>query len=136
MMEDKQLSKGIFWIIDIENFEDDPMIFRIPVDPMGIIDDSVDRAMLNSKQHENYNHKKKWEILNTKVTRNKRFDHYPRGRVEIRQHRAIIYATPCICTEEIIDFIRNEFNLTDENGIRSVCVIPDYSEHYKCHFDE
>lgn len=131
----KQLSKGIFWITDIENFECDPMIYRIPVDPLGNIDDSVDRAMLNSKQHDNYNHKKKWENLNTKVRRNKRFDHYPRGRVEIRQHRAIIYVTPYTCIEEIIDFIRNEFNLTEENGIHSVRVIPDYSEHYKCHLD-
>ncbi len=129
------LYKGIFWITDMDDIEKNEMIYRIPVDPTGRIDDSFDRTKLNSKKQDNYNHKKMWESLNTKETRNKCFDHYPRGRVEISSGKAVIYATPCICTEQIMDFIRNSFELTGDNGIQKIVVKPDHSEHYKCYLD-
>ncbi len=129
------LYKGIFWITDMENIEENTMIYRIPVDYMGNIDDSVDRTTLNSKNHDNYNHKKMWNSINTKETRNKSFDYYPRGRVEISGGRATIFATPCICTEEIIEYISKMFEITNENFIHTVKVVPDYSKHYQCFLD-
>lgn len=129
------LSKGIFWITNPDCVEENELFFRIPVDSMGVIDGSVDRTVLNSKNQDNYNHKRTWESLNTKESRNKRFDYYPRGRVEITGGKATIFATPCICTEEIVFYIIKEFELTEENGIQRVVVIPDHSEHYKCYLD-
>lgn len=129
------LCKGIFWVTDKENVEENHMIYQIPVDHMGHIDESVDRSQLNSKNKDNFNHKTTWKSLNTKETRNKRFDYYPRGRVEISHGKAIIFATPCICTEEIMGYIKEKFELTVENGIQTVIVMPDYSEHYRCHLD-
>ena len=130
-----RLFKGIFWITNIDDIEDNDMFFYIPVDLSGNIDDSADRTKLNSKKHDNYNHKKTWESLNTKETRNKEFDYYPRGRVEISNGKAIIFATPRICTDNIIDLIKRRYSLSEENGIHTVTVIPDHSEHYKCYLD-
>ncbi|NLT47103.1 MAG: FHIPEP family type III secretion protein [Clostridiales bacterium] len=129
------LCKGIFWITDMENVENNHMIYQIPVDNMGNIDESVDRTTLNSKNQDNFNHRKTWKSLNTKETRNKAFDYYPRGRVEISRGKAVIFATPCICTEEIMKWIQEKFELTVENSIQTVIVMPDYSEHYRCHLD-
>ncbi len=129
------LCKGIFWITDMDNVEENKMIYQIPVDNMGNIDEAVDRTTLNSKNQDNFNHKKTWESLNTKETRNKEFDYYPRGRVEISRRTAIIYATPSICTEEIMDYIKEKFELTEENGIYTVVIMPDHSEHYRCYLD-
>ncbi len=135
MNREERLYKGIFWITDI----DDPIMgnlyFTIPVEPDGTIDPSVDRMSLNSKNNDNYNHKMVWENLGSKVTNNKSFDYYPRGRVEISNGKAVIYARPYICTEDVIDWIKDTFQLTDQNGINSIRVVPDNSYHYKCYLD-
>ncbi len=132
---DKQLYKGVFWITDLENLDENELFFRIPVNSQGMIDPLVDRMSLNSKNNDNYNHKRLWESLGSKVTHGKRFDHYPRGRVEISNEKAIVYASPYICTEDIIDWIKDKFNLTEQNGIKYVRVVPDNSRHYKCYLD-
>ena len=132
---DKRLYKGVFWITDLENMGENDLFFKIPVDSQGVIDPSVDRMSLNSKNNDNYNHKRLWERLGSKVTHGKEFDHFPRGRVEIANEKAIIYASPYICTEDIIDWIIDKFNLTEQNGIKSIRVVPDNSSHYKCHLD-
>lgn len=129
------LSKGVFWITDLEELENNKMFYPIPVDPMGNIDGSFDRRKLNSKKGDNYNHEKLWKNINTKETRQKEFDYYPRGRVEISGGKAIIYASPHICTEEIAGVIREKFHLTEENGIKEIVIIPDYSKHYQCYLD-
>ena len=135
-MTDYVVFKGIFWITDLENVAENRLYFRIPVDAMGIIDPSVDRMSLNSKNLDNYNHEKVWESLTSKETHNKRFDYYPRGRVEISRGKATIYANSHICTEEVVEWIRDRFNLTEENGILSVRVVQDNSAHYKCYLDK
>lgn len=131
----KPLCKGIFWIIDMENIDENSLIFPIPVNFLGTIDDSVDRRKLNSKNHDNYNHEKTWKSLDYRATRNKRFDFYPRGRVEIRNRKATIYASPYICEEDVMEWIIENFGLTKENGIQKIRIIPDNSSHYRCHLD-
>lgn len=132
----KQVYKGIFWITDLENIAENKLFFRIPVDPFGNIDPSVDRMSLNSKNLDNYNHKNVWEGLSSKDTQNKGFDYYPRGRVEISKGKATIYANSHICTEDIVEFVRDRFNLIEENGICKVRVVPDNSFHYECYMDK
>lgn len=133
--EDSQLYKGIFWITDLDNISNNELYFQIPVDFLGNIDPSVDRIRLNSKNNDNYNHKNMWNDLSSRQTHNKSFDYYPRGRVEIMNGKAVIYANPNICTSEVVDWIKDRFNLTNHNGIKSVKVMPDHSEHYKCYLD-
>ena len=133
--EDSQLYKGIFWITDLEDVDKNDLYFQIQVDFLGNIDPSVDRIRLNSKNNDNYNHKNLWNDLSSRQTHNKPFDYYPRGRVEITNGKAVIYANPNICTGEVVDWIKDKFNLTSHNGIKSVKIMPDYSEHYKCFLD-
>ena len=128
--DNEKLYKGVFWITDQEDLDNNELVFRIPVDPFGNTDPSVDRSTLNSKNHENYNHRKLWESLGSKITHNKEFDYYPRGRVEISNGKAVIYASPYICTEEIIAWIKSMFNITEHNGIKKIRVVPDNSAHY------
>ncbi len=130
-----QLYKGIFWITDIDEVSSESLVFLIPVDSIGNIDPSVDRMNLNSKNNDNYNHKKLWESLNSRETHNKSFDYYPRGRVEVSKGKATIYANPHICTETVVEWIVETFNLTEQNGIKKIKVVPDNSCHYNCNLD-
>ena len=130
-----QLCKGIFWITDQEDIYSNKLVFLIPVDNFGNIDPSVDRLSLNSKNHDNYNHKKVWDSLNSKDTHNKSFDYYPRGRVEIANSRATIYASPHLCTDAVIEWVKDTFNLTEQNGIKRIRFVADHSDHYLCCLD-
>ena len=135
--EDSQLYKGIFWIKDVDDIAQSILYFQIPVDASGTIEmDALDRLRLNSKNNDNYNHKLVWADLTSKETGGKPFDYYPRGRVEISNGKAIIYANPNVCSAELVYCLKKFFNLTSHNGINSVRLIPDFSDHYKCYLDE
>lgn len=125
-------NKGIFWIKDIEAM--DIVVQKIPCDSLGNIFDSS-ALNLNSKNHDNYNHKKSWEGFEHNVTDGKEFDYYPRGRVEINKGRAKIFLSPYLATDEVIDVLIRIFALSEQNGINSIQVIPDYSKHYRCYLD-
>ena len=128
------LFKGIFWITEPDDLTQEQLVFRIPVTPMGEVIDP-EKLDLNSKNVDNYNHTFLWESLPSKVTHNKPFDYYPRGRVEIKRGKAVIYANPNVCDENLQEFLINRFGLTQENGIFSVTIKPDGSKHYKCYLD-
>lgn len=70
------------------------------------------------------------------MTNNKKFNYYPRGRVQIANGKATIYANPNICTQDVMYFIIDMFNLSGSNGITKIRIIPDGSDHYKCYLDE
>lgn len=132
--EDSQLYQGIFWIVDTDNLENNKSYcFLIQSKSDGTID--YFELDLNAKSGTTYNHKKVWENLHSNLTHNKSFDYYPRGRVQINSGKAIIYMNPNICTEEIVDFIVDTFNLTKYNGINKVIPKADGSDHYRCYLD-
>ncbi|MBQ2642894.1 MAG: hypothetical protein IJF94_03740 [Eubacterium sp.] len=128
------LTKGIFWIKDTDDFTDN-VVLTILVDAQGNVQ-NVGNLDLNSKKKDNYNHKLTWEKLEKKDTNNKPFDYYPRGRVEIKNGKAIIYASPYICGDELIEWCVEMFGLNRYNGISDVNCKADNSEHYKCYLDE
>ena len=130
------LYKGIFWIRDPENIGDNSLCFMIPVNSHGEIDPVLDKTGLNSKNQDNYNHRKLWESLDSKVTGNKNYDYYPRGRIEIKNGKAIIFVSPHLCRDDIIEWVTGEFHLNEQNGIKTVRVVPDYSIHYRCYLDD
>ena len=133
--EDKNLYKGIFWIVDLDNLESNKnYCFTINSDING--NPLVDRSMLNSKNGETFNHKATWEKLPKQYTHNKPFDYYPRGRVEINNGTATIYLNPNIANDDVKEFIINTFNLTESNGINKVRLFPDGSSHYECYLDK
>ena len=129
-----ELYKGIFWITEVDDWSAEQLIFRIPVTPAGKVIDP-EKLDLNSKNVDNYNHCLLWESLPSKITHNKPYNYYPRGRIEIKHGKAIIYANPNICCEELVDFLVKRFGLTEANGIAEVRLNPDGSNHYKCYLD-
>lgn len=134
LTEDRDLYKGIFWITDRDNVYANQLYFQILITPDGDVI-SPNLYHLNSKNGDNYNHKIVWSELSSRDTHNKPFNYYPRGRVEVNRGKATIYANPHICTDEVLDWIIDKFNLTKANGITKVVMNPDGSEHYKCHLD-
>lgn len=130
--EDRELYQGIFWIVDMNNLENNkPYCITIPSDSEG----NVDGEGLTAKSGTTHNHKKMWEMMDHKLTKNKSFDYYPRGRVQIANNKAIIYMNLNIYKEEIVDFIVDTFNLTKYNGINKIVPKADGSSHYKCCLD-
>jgi len=135
LTEDKNLYKGIFWIVDLDNLEKNRnYCFTVSSDIDG--NAVADRDLLNSKNGETFNHRATWEKLPKQYTHNKSFDYYPRGRVEINHGTATIYLNPNIATNDVKDFIVDIFHLTRSNGINKVRLFPDGSEHYKCYLDK
>lgn len=128
------LYKGIFWIVDPDQPENNKeYCFRIPVTAAGVI--ISDTFVSNAKSGSTYNHEATWNAMSGRTTRRQPFDHYPRGRVEIKNGTADIFLSPHINVPDIIGFIKEEFRLTAQNGIRKIRIHADGSEHYKCYLD-
>ena len=131
----RSLQKGIFWIIDRENLENnEPFLFRIPVDCAGTPCYLTSIPRPNSKRGDNYNHKLTWyQHVPEELRRGKPYDWYPRGRVEIRRTgRATIYLNPDLATDAVISYITEKFNLQHLN----VKVVADGSGHYAYYMDK
>lgn len=127
--DEQREKKGIFWIVDRKNLQNnEPYLFRIPVDPVGVPCFLTPIPPLNSKRGDNYTHKKTWErYLSAELRRGKPYNYYPRGRVEIKEKsKAKIFLNPDIATDKIIAYIIEKFRLQH----REVKVVADGSKHY------
>ena len=122
----RMLYRGVFWIRDLN--EGDIIALRFTSDENGVLTDSS----LTSKD---INHKRLWAQLDSVVTGGYPFDYYPRGRVELRRGRALIFCSPHICTEQLKALITEHFGLTSDNGIKEVILKADGSAHYRCELD-
>lgn len=134
--EDRDLYKGIFWVKDIDNIESTDLYFQIPCDMNGDVDTEAISTSYSSKNSRNYNHENVWKSLKSDMTDNKKFNYYPRGRVEIANGKAVIYSSPYISNDALKNWAIDKFNLTSHNGIKSVRLVADGSDHYKCYLDE
>ena len=120
------LCRGVFWIRDLN--EGDIIALRFPSDENGVLTDTA----MTSKD---INHKRLWDQLDSVVTGGYPFDYFPRGRVELRRGRALIFCSPHICTEQLKTLITERFGLTSDNGIKEVILKADGSAHYRCELD-
>jgi len=59
-------------------------------------------AAFRSKSGENYNHKTEWAKLGRRVTGDRPYNYYPRGRVEIRNGKAVIFLNPVLDTDSVL----------------------------------
>lgn len=133
--ESSELYSGVFWIPNLDDINKNKnYCFQIPTLSSGEIDS--DGLELNAKSGTTYNHEKLWNQLSTSMTNNNPYNYYPRGRVQITNGKAIIYLNPNINTEEVQEFIKDEYNLTERNGIKKIIFNSDGSDHYKCYLDE
>lgn len=136
--EDHQLYRGIFWITDLNNLYSTNLYFQIPCDENGDICDFDFRIpdTMSSTGSDNYNHKRVWSNLTNKETKNKPFDYFPRGRIEISNGIAKIFHSPYIDQNELKSWAIDKFNLTLSNGIKKIKMIADGSAHYRCYLDD
>lgn len=119
------LYKGVFWVIENNIVSEKKLC-----DELGnLIPDESERCP--GKVWSN-NHKKIWSELPRKVTQGKAYNYFPRGRVEIRKRKAIIFLNPCICYERMIHKIKAEFGLDKNEILGDILVKADGSSHYKC----
>ena len=120
------LYKGVFWVRSLK--EGDMIALRFLSDENGVLTDSG----ITSKD---INHQRLWERLDSVITGGYPFNYYPRGRVELRRGKALIFCSPHICTEKLKSLITERFGLMAENGIKEVLLKADGSAHYQCGLD-
>lgn len=126
------LYKGIFWIKDIKNLYKSTINYKIPCDKFGNIYYEGKYVNAMGKSESNFNHKKLWSMLPTTITNNMTYDYYPRGRVEIKKSKATIFIS-CYLSDyqdELVEYMYNEYNITEKNGINRILICIDGSEHY------
>lgn len=134
LFEDSNLYKGIFWIADKNDpYNNSNYCFKIYSDVNGNAIELDDIGV--AKSGNTYNHKLVWSQLPKSQTHGKSYNYYPRGRVEIHNGVAKIFLNGNINYEDVITFLKHEFNLTSHNGIKKVQVIEDNSFHYLCYLD-
>lgn len=110
-------SNGVFWVIDGE-------LFAFPFYE-GYSGNGV------AKSGSTFNHEKLWPEIAPKFCRNKSFDYYPRGRVQLKNDgSSVIYMNPNI-DESMIPEIKRQFGLRSDPEIHL-----DNSIHYRCHLDD
>ena len=120
------LYRGVFWVRSLSG--NDIIALRFLSDENGVLTD----GSLTSKD---INHQRLWERLDSVVTGGVPYNFYPRGRVELRRGKALIFCSPHLCTEQLKKLITERFGLRAENGIKEVLLKADGSAHYKCELD-
>lgn len=118
--------KGVFWVIDGKVVSK-----KVRCDEFG--DMIIDEDREYPAEIWSNNHKKIWFTLPRTVTQGKAYNYFPRGRVEIRNKKAIIFLNPCLCYEEMIRKIKMEFRLEKNKDLRDILVKADGSKHYRCY---
>ena len=112
--------KGIFWWIG-----EKPITVKVECNADGI---PLMPADFSAKSGQNFNHKAEWEKLPRRVTDHLSFDHYPRGRVEIRKGKITIWLHPSLNNDAVLARLKAEFALEQNLPLR---VVSDGSRHYR-----
>lgn len=119
--------KGIFWFVK-ESGDDEFRIISKTISP-----EDYDFTG-NSKNGETYNHRLTWNLISAnepRTIRNREWNYFPRGRVEIKRNKATVYLNPVLNEEKYQKKITEAFNLSSLN----VRFVQDGSEHYRCKTD-
>ena len=118
--------KGLFWLAD----SDILITYKILCDTEGI--PKAQDLPYNSRRGDSFTHKATWEEASRsqpREIRSKTWNHFPRGRVEIRMSVATVYHNPALSSPQFEQRIMEEFELTD--AALAVRFIPDHSKHYR-----
>jgi len=134
----EEVSKGIFWFIcsfdeknECDFSEAELIALVIPHNFNGY---SIGGLQFNSKKGTSFTHKATWYKLVQfrKDLRRYQWNYFPRGRIEIKKNKALIFVNPNILKFDLYkQRIVQEFHL--ENIFVKVFV--DHSIHYNCHAD-
>ena len=121
------MRKGIFWCT---NFDAEcPKLIAVSVacDKNG---DAKEPVQFSSKSGNNFNHRPEWERLDRSITAGRPFNHYPRGRVEIKNGKATVFLNPAINKECIVRRIMDAFELMT-GELNCINIKSDGSSHYR-----
>ena len=91
-------------------------------------------CVFNSRKGDAFTHRKTWAMLTGKRRELRRYDwnYFPRGRVEIRRGKAVIFMNPRILScENFQEKLVERFHL---EGME-VRIAADCSRHYRCYGD-
>ena len=113
--------KGIFWLKNEEI-----VTVKVRCDGEG---NALEDCIYSSKSGENFNHKAEWAKLPRAVTEGRNYNYYPRGRVEVKNQKAVVWLSPALLTEETVNAVRQAFALNEEET--PVAVKADNSNHYR-----
>ncbi|MDR1204293.1 MAG: hypothetical protein LBL26_02285 [Peptococcaceae bacterium] len=119
--------KGLFWLADDGGL----ITYRISCGADGT-PEAADLPY-NSRKGDSFTHKATWEEAareQPRAVRSKPWNHFPRGRVEIKAGKVTVYHHPALGSPEFEQRIRGAFAL---DGVPSLEVrfISDHSNHYK-----
>ncbi len=122
------MKKGIFWYVS--GGEDGPGLVTVSVkcSPDGT---ALEPCGYSSKSGDGFNHRAEWTKMGRDVTGGHPFDHYPRGRVEIRNGKATVYLSPYFMENGLFGLIYKEFGLDEPGALKSVALKADGSRHYR-----
>lgn len=121
------MKKGIFWCDSFGCDSPHLIVVSVKCDADGKSDRPID---FSSKSGQNFNHKAEWQKLSRSVTRGQPFNYYPRGRVEIKNRKATIYLNPDLNNTVVLNKIIEDFELKNQQGLKSIAVKSDGSSHY------
>lgn len=122
------MKKGIFWCRNYLTEEAELLIVAAECDRTGNALDP--EAAFSSKSGKNFNHRIEWQRMERSVTQGFSFDHWPRGRVEIRNGRATVFLNPDLNTEEFVLKLTDVFGL-NSGELESIRIVNDGSIHYR-----
>lgn len=121
------MKKGIFWCDSFGCDSPHLIVVSVKCDADGKSDRPIG---FSSKSGQNFNHKAEWQKLSRSVTRGQPFNYYPRGRVEIKNRKATIYLNPDLNNTVVLNKIIENFELKNQQDLKSIAVKSDGSSHY------
>ena len=127
------MKKGIFWCVNVESTQPQLITVSVNCDADGHAESKV---TYSSKSGDNFNHSVEWQKLDKHITRGYPYNYYPRGRVEIKRNKAVIFINPVLNTKAIIEKIFEVFELSESDNLKSISVKCDGSRHYKYLLDQ
>ena len=121
------MKKGIFWCANFDTEFPELITVSVVCDKNG---NSKEPVQFSSKSGNNFNHRLEWERIDRKITKGQSFNYYPRGRVESKNRKATIYLNPDLNNTVVLNKIIEDFELKNQQGLKSIAVKSDGSSHY------
>jgi len=119
------LFKGLFWCTEDGTL----IVYKTQCDTNGI--PLNPDLPYNSRRRDSFTHKATWEEAarnQPRETRSKTWNHFPRGRVEIKASKVNVYHNPVLASQIFEQQIIDEFELAEQKS--AIRFIPDHSRHY------
>jgi hypothetical protein len=122
------MRKGLFWVIE-ESGERKLLTFSAECDKDGVVNEG--QPAYNSRKGDSLAHKNSWETATKdypREIRNKQWNHFPRGRVEIANGKATVFHNPSLSEWSVFEAaVIRDFEI---EGLQTR-FIPDGSKHYR-----